>query len=287
MDLSDAYDKLLQSWISPLASSVPGKVRIGLEKRLRKIVAQLCLASLGLRLGPRSGSSNPVDGQDAINSAKLTLPVREKGTTSGYSERGKGKSRETSASPQPLPSGSQGGRLIHGSAPVETLLPTPGRTPFLHSRSSVSSQERPENAACEHLRNLTSLTVQSPLSASMSNLLSHWTVGMDPANYDWDATRRALATPSDTEGIGDEAQVKRHQRAERRLKRQRQDTLGASSQPQASARWDSQPEPARGTQGSSQIAESLMVPTSQVEPGRYGSRQVSAAKATKRRKHGF
>ena len=287
LELSDAYDKLLQSWISPLAPSVPGKVRIGIEKRLRKIVAQLCFASLGVRLGPGRGGSNQNDGQDAVDLAKLTLPVRERETTSGYSERGQGKSRETSASPQPIPPGSQGEGLMRGSALLESSLPTPGRTPSLHSRSSISSQDRRYNPACERLRSLTSLTAQPPLSASMTNLLSHWTVGMDPANYDWDATRRALATASDTEGAGDEVEVKRRQRMERRSKRQRQDTVGTSSQPQAPSTWDSQPEPAQATQGSSQITEKLMFSMSQVEPGRYGSRQVTAAKATKRRKHGF
>lgn len=289
VDLSYAYDKLLQSWISPLASNVPGKVRIGLEKGLRRIVAQLCFASLGVRLGSRRGSPSQNDGQDSMSLAKLTLPVREKGTDSGHSERGKGKSRETSASPQPRRSGSQGGGLMRAPAPPEACLPTPGRTPSQHSRSSMSVPDGSENPAYERLRNLTSLTAQPPLPASTSNLLSHWAVGVDPAQYDWNATRRALATASDTEGTGDEAQMKRRQRIERRLKRQRQDTLDTSSQPQAraSATWDSQPEPARGTQGSSQIAESLIFPMSQVGPGRYGSRQVRTAKATKRRKHGF
>lgn len=289
VDLSYAYDKLLQSWISPLALNVPGKVRIGLEKRLRRIVAQLCFASLGVQLGPRPGSSKPVDGQDSMSLAELTLPVREKETDSRHSERGKQKSRETSASPQLMRSGLQGGGMMRASAPPERSLPTPGRTPSQHSRSSMSVQDGSENPAYERLRNLTSLTAQPPLPASVSNLLSHWAVGTDPAQYDWAATGRALATASDTEGTGDEAQRKRRQRMERRLKRQRQNTLDISSQPQAraSATWNSQPEPARGTQSSSQIGQSSILPMSQVEPGRYGSRQVPRAKATKRRKHGF
>ena len=289
VDLSDAYNKLLQSWIAPLASSVPGKVRIGIEKRLRKIVAQLCFASFGVRLEPRPGSWKQSDGQDAMDWAKLTLPVRGKGTAAGLSERGKAKSRETSTTPQPMPSVSQGGGLTNDSALLEASLPTPGPTPSLHSRNSISSQDGPDKAACERLRNLTSLTAQAPLPASMTRLLSHWTVGMDPANYDWDATRRALATGSDTEGTGDEGQVKRRQRMERRLKRPRQDSIGARSQPQGGSMWGSQAEPAGGTPSSSQIqlTEALLFPMSQVEPGRYGSRQASRPKAPKRRKHGF
>lgn len=287
VDLSDAYEQLLQSWISPLTSSVPGKVRIGVEKCLRKIAAQLSFASIGVRLGPRPGETDQVDGRHAMNLAALNLPVREKGMTTENSERGKGKSRETSASPRPMLSLPQGGGLMRHSRLLEAALPTPGPTASLHCHSSISSQDHPENAACESLRSLTSLTAQAPLPASLSSLLSHWAVGMDPANYDWDATRRALATVSDTEGTGDEAQVKRRQRMERRLKRQRQDTVDTSSQPQAVGRWDSQPEPVGATQGSSQVTEGLIFPMSQVEPGRYGSRQGTRPKATRRRKHGF
>ena len=290
VNLSDAYDKLLHSWVAPLPSRVPGKVRIAIEKVLRKLVVQLCFASLGVRLGPRPGPLNQIDGHEATDLAKLALPVREKGITTGTTDTGKGKTRESSTSPQSIPPVFQGSDFMHDSGTLESSLPTPDPTPSLHSRSSISSPNRLQDPACERLKTLASLGAQPPLPASMLNLLSHWAVGADPANYDWDATRRALATASDTEGTGDEAHAKKRQRMEKRLKRQRQDTVGASSQPQVATTWGSQPEPARATQGSSQVTESgerLIFPTSQVEPGPYGGRHAIAAKPSKRRKHGF
>ena len=62
-----------------------------------------------------------------------------------------------------------------------------------------AGREFQEDASSFNLRPLVSLTPQPRLPQKLSNILSHWRLGDDPASYDWEAAQRATALV-DSEG---------------------------------------------------------------------------------------
>lgn len=217
---------------------------------------------------------------------QLTLPVRSRTFRSNLSTKGKGKARSTS-------------RTRHQSA-ISTIysdlprgsLPTPAPTPSLHSQASLSSTTRLVDPACARLKALAQLTPQPPLPDSATRLLEHWTLGTDPANYDWESTKRRLQPRTASEAREDERRAEQRRRYEKSLKRQqiRESAMGSSSQvvapPVLSA---SQPDPAGPTQGSSsQVGESWGAAASQRVSGVFANRVPKKGKVGKgKRRKGF
>ncbi|KAK3170886.1 hypothetical protein OEA41_002970 [Lepraria neglecta] len=277
IQLSAVYDSFIKAWIAPLSRSIPGRARIALEKLLRDLTAKICLASYEMRVVRETDldeEAPPGDGTGA--GAEFVLPVRRR--VSATSLR-KGKELVARSS-SPLAS-SQISQDV-GFLPSSPLraLPTPEPTPSLRSKSSASSLAAAEDPASLRLKAYASLAPQPALPIKMSNLLNHWEVGADPANYDWEAAQQAFNDEDESEN---EARAKQRQRSERRRKRQRQETIGASSQPPPKRLGGSQPQVAQETQGSSQPADSMAI-ASQIEPGRF---RVRAKPKKKKRTGGF
>ena len=276
IQLSTVYDSFIKAWIAPLSRSIPGRARIALEKLLRDLAAQICLASYEMRVVRETDfdeEAPPGDGTGA--GAEFVLPVRRR--VSATSLR---KGEELAArSSSPLAS-SQISQDV-GFLPSSPLraLPTPEPTPSLRSKSS--SLAAAEDPASLRLKAYASLAPQPALPIKMSNLLNHWEVGADPANYDWEAAQQAFNDEDESEN---EARAKQRQRSERRRKRQRQETIGASSQPPPKRLGGSQPQVAQETQGSSQPVDSMAI-ASQIEPGRFRGR--AKPKKKKKRTGGF
>lgn len=268
LSLLQIYDSLIRCWITPLASSIPGRVRATIEKRLREVAVQIFLASYGIQSEPR-----PIqDENDPLTEQGLfTLPVRRK------SKEREAPSR--ASLPQLFSQVSQDAGFTQSNpqAPPD-IPPTPDPTPSLYSNSSASSLHPSEDPASQRLRTLASLTPQPFLPRSMQNILGHWTVGTNPDAYSWEAKQAALETEKSTEP---EAQTKKRRKSEKQLKRKRQNTMPSSSQsvPTPSAQLvpppivsaSQPPQAARATQASSQFSEDV-APVTQEERGVFGGR---------------
>lgn len=274
-ELSSIYESLIETWIVPLSRQVPGRGRIALEKVLRDMTGQICLASYAVRINVSAGGKEENDQTESLEAgARFELPVRRRASVTSLG-KGKGKERaDAMSSPPPVSSQMSEDAGFTPSSPV-AALPTPEPTPSLRSRSSVSSLAGSEDPSSLHLRAYAGLTPQPALPANLSDLLGQWQDGADPAKYDWEAAQQATITGSD-----DELRSRQHRRAGKQRKRQRDHTVGPSSQPEPKRLGGSQPQQGRDTQdmqGSSQQTERA-VTMSQVEPGKFGGRRIKSKK---------
>ena len=276
-ELSSVYEDLIQTWIVPMSHQIPGRVRLTLEKSLRDLAGQICLASYAMRVNlGREGEEEKDQSENWEAGARFELPLRRRTSATNLS-KGKGKERsDVLSSPPPASSQvSEDAGFMPSSA--FAALPTPEPTPSIRSRSSVSSLASSEDPASKRLRAYASLTPQPVLPRKMSNLLAHWQVGVDPAKYDWEAAQQANITQ---DGNEDEPRERQRQQAERQHKRQRENTVGPSSQPTPKRLGTSQPQQGLDTrhmQGSSQQTGTA-VTMSQVEPGNFGGRHAKIKK---------
>lgn len=269
IQLAQVYDGLIKAWIVPLSLKVPGRARIALEKFVRDLAAQICLASHELRLeSGRQDDEGPTDGKITNPNVQFALPVRRKVSASNLR---KGKEPATRSSP-PLASSQISEDVGFVPPPELATLPTHGPTSSLHSQNSVSSLAASEDPSSRRLQAYCSLAIQPSLPAKMSNLLIQWNTGGDPLNYDWEAAQQALLDDESE----DQTQAKKRQRTEKRQKRQRQTTVGPSSQPPPKRLGGSQQQ-VQETQGSSQPTQALLT-ASQPEPGRFGGSLVKGRK---------
>lgn len=269
-NLSEIYDKCVELWISCLPRQIPGPVRLAVERLARTIATELYLSSTTLLfrhksviLPETSRSEERVD---------FTLPVRAKPGSLGQV-----------ASQEDLAP----------SFPPAPRLPTPkinASTPL--QNHPVKSSEQLEDGAISRLRAYgLKIKTQPSLGARKSAILSHWprTPGADPSQYSYEASQNAVSSDQDPheESDDDEASIrkrkeeKRRRREERFLKRERQNTLDASSQQVPTTVFGgSQPGP---TALHLAISQSAGVPMTQPDRGLFGSRLGQK----KRRKVGF
>ena len=278
--ISDLYNSLIAAWIGPLSHGVPNRTRISVEKMLRNLAGQLCLASYAMI--PDSAEENGDEEPDKPSTtATFTLPVRRRVSLTNFK---KDKEPETKSSPPPLPS-SQPPTDV-GFLPSSPLraLPTSELAPPLPSQISATSST--EDPASRNLQAYASLTPQPALPIKLSNLLDHWQVGADPATYSWEAAQQAFAS-NDEEEL--EAHAKRRKRTEKHRKRQREHDLGSSSRPVSDRLGGSQPQQAQKDGLESSQTTASMVTASQAEPGRFGgqSRKVKKKRSSGLRPAGF
>ena len=233
------YENLLALWITTLASRIPSRTRIALDKQLRQISAELYLSSHALHYGP-SLSNMPEIGSPASVDNKLSIPLRWKGSLPRFS--GKHKENDGSSSSFPMePESSQ---------PVGSMLLTPKATPSLNSQRSGSPAAEPGYSPYHRLKTLTTLQPQASLSEPVAKLISHWELGEDPQSYDW----RSMHKRSDPhDSAGDEVQ-RRRLRREKRLKRHQNESHATSSQVDLPPSYNTQPETPLRQQASSQMA---------------------------------
>ena len=272
-ELHSIYEHLIQTWIVPMSRQIPGRVRIAMEKILRDIAGQICLASYAIRIDVVSkGEEDEDHSEDGEAGARFILPVRRRTLATSL---GKGKGKERSdAVPSPPPVSSQMSEDASFMPPSALpALPTPEPTPSLRSGSSMASLASSEDPASQRLRAYASLTPQPALPAKMAKLLGHWQVGVDPAKYDWEVAYQANVTE---DGSGDESQKRERERAAKRRKKPRESTVGPSAQPTSKRLGNSQPQQGQvppNLQSSSQQTERA-VTMSQVEPGKFGGRHA-------------
>lgn len=282
--ITSTYDTILQNWIAPLPSNIPVRVRQNKERLARRVAAEVMLASTRCRrdeLPGRDDEPKPGPSQDS----NISLPV--------LPSKPAGMEQEWPSS-QSLPTASQS-----SMPPPSQLLPPPPTKPL-----APPSNSHPLTRLRKHLYIGETSTTQIDIPPNVDQLLSHWRVGDDPSTYDWDATERSLR-PERFDETSQEQREKARRKKERRAKRQqREDELMKSkafSQPIVVQRSSpgpvfnssSQVQPQGSSQGPLTVsgfggpgAMDLLVPMSQIEPGRFGGRQ-DKKKKKKARVSGF
>lgn len=294
--LSQVYESLIVSQIGPIPSETPSRVRIAMEKQLRALAAQLCLAAFTVHINIEAIDPKvPTEPELPTQDSTFSIPVRRKGPavslTGGRKEVVKPSSLQTKPSaPFPESSASQ-------NMPTSNFQATPLQSTT--AEYSASQQTFSEDPSSINLRTLVSLAPQPLLPAKLSNILTHWNVGEDPQTYDWNAAQRATALPN-SEAIAAE-QARLEKAAKKAKKRAKISTLLARRDaPYAYAvegDVQTQPEPQSVmepksqaiTVGSSQIPESSQMGaaiSSQPLAGRFAGGQ-KGLKAKKGRKKGF
>ena len=288
VDLLQVYESLIRSDISPLPLNIPGRVRIEREKRLRSIAAEIFLAAHTICAPANILSAGKVDpNMEPTQGSNFLLPVRERDPVLPSS------SQIAPAVNQPL----------YSSSPAAANLDLLESQPFPTEKTpGKDKRDFTEDPSSVYLRNLVSLTPQPLLPPKLSNILSHWRVGEDPASYDWEASKRLTAVP-DEETLEAE-QVRQKRNAIKAKKRARNNTLesgvlsdAASLQTQGESSSQpafSKPPDVRSQEAPPVIASSQIVPESSQMGGSLGvssqplaGRFAGGKKAKKGRKKGF
>ncbi|KAL8711343.1 MAG: hypothetical protein Q9220_004240 [cf. Caloplaca sp. 1 TL-2023] len=243
---------------------------------IRGIAAQVHLASYGLgqqlidrqiRQVPRISygedqpmSKFPVRGHEASSTASRQAKVEDPVQT--FAEPGASRSSRDNA-----------------SIPIANL-PTPEPTPSIQSQGSSSVVGEREDSASQRLRALASLAPQPQLPSVMKGILSHWSIGQNPDNYDWEGSQISLYTSGDSTGLDKMTPRKKQKPSAQPSRQQVQSTVGAFSQPMPIRLGASQAGAPRDSQPSSQFEPITM---SQPQPGHFGS----SSKLRKKRRQGF
>lgn len=277
--LLQIYEKAIQNWITSLSPDIPSRVRLYLDERLRSIVTQVFLASLGIqRLSsiPSEGSAPDMDSA----SNRLILPERRK-DTAAVPSKGKERSQATQLSHglDTIPSSSQ---------PSTRDAQTSSQT---HPQKSAYSDVEAESESYNRLRTLTSLDVQRTLPKTARDVLSHWELGADPSKYNWEALQEALAQAEKGEENLDRRQsMKQRRRQEKQSQRQRDSVVEGTSQPQPPMVQSSQFEAPPIVQ-SSQIGPFITSRQLQRTPfggsSQFSSSQVVSLSQRKKKRAGF
>ena len=264
-ELSSIYEILIQTWIVPLSRRIPGRVRIALEKLLRDLAGQICLASHAMRVDIRlKGEDEAAQPENVDNGAQFELPVRRRRSATSLS-KGKGKERsDVESPPPPPPPPASPSQISSDTAPTPSsaveALPTPEPTPSLRSRSSISSlTSSGYPSAGQRLQAYASLTPQPPLPTGIQTLLDHWECGADPGNYDWEAVQHATTIPGNNSG--DESP------SPKKLKKQQDQGVAAETPPRKKAKKS----PVRPPSSSSSSQPTLSSERQQAQQSQHGT----------------
>ena len=259
-DLLKIYNQLAENWMASLPLKLSPQARLSKFKLIRQVAVELCMSSLGV--SSRDLASNMVTApiQDDDDSAE-PLSNKEDATTRESSPG------NISSMISSLP-----------SRELDFRLPTPARTPSLHSHAT-SASELKEDPAISRLRQY-AVSIGSRPDVGKPAILSQWpsTPGADPAQYSWEATRKAAA-----EADSDEERHKRVRKEELRRRRRtekflRQEGLQVAelvSQPMVAIPSGSQPAFAHNGFSSQPVDD---IPMTQPDRGVFGSRSVKPTK---------
>jgi RNA polymerase I-specific transcription initiation factor RRN6 len=186
--------------------------------------------------------------------------------------------------------GNDGESAMEGHVPLPSAVP--GNSTLEEPDSSavprnglVRTDESNAGTAYASLSSLTTFNSQRPVPRNVASMLSHWSPGVNPDDYDWQRMTQALEN--------EEAQRSNPTTPKRRLRKKPSKGAGLDSParlPDSSAvpvvrQWGSQPdnEPPRLRLHSSQAMEEDL-PMTQVERGIFGGREAGKKPAVKARK---
>jgi len=233
------YNNLISRWLSPLNPLVAGRIRLVKEQLIRRIAAELSLASHCIRKRHSVPEASQEQETPQTTESQAELPV---------------------LSSQTVPS---------SSLPT----PSPSTSPSLHGQAF---SEAP-SSALDRLRSYTTINLPSALptaSTSTQRILSHWSLYSSPSDYNWAATTTALSrsTEADTasSALSDRQRARLRRKSEKLAARTARENTLATSYAETLAR-------APALLSSSQLPISLEVPSaSQSQAGTDKKRRREA-----------
>jgi RNA polymerase I-specific transcription initiation factor RRN6 len=262
LGIARLYDSLVFDWLSPLSEKIPGKIRVSKERLIRKILSEL-VASRIVFYRERIQSSYPENGANDEHPLRPESPMLKS---------------ELDFSSQPT--------LPGVSLSQDTADFPPSSQPPSQPFAADSSESIPT------LQLYTSLSVQPQISRRVALTTSHWETSADPASYDWDAETRRVQEEEELYGEDPQAIQRRKRRAERRRQRQlermsQQSNVSSSVAPSVMIESSQPPDLPSSSFGrvlpSTQTVE-VHIPSSQVFPASFGSREAGKKPLAKDRK---
>ena len=309
------YEALIKVHLTPMTENVPGPARKTVERCVRSIAAGLLLASFTVEKPSGSNDDTFEDHSAEVQELhSFNLPVRRKGSIpQPPAPQG---IRAISTEPVAIASNSSpslGNETTSQKqfAPApDVAAPSPAERP---DATATPAPAPPSQANTTHrpLSSLVNFSAQPPLPTKLTETLQHWTIGADPALYDWAATQTAPTsqTEAETEDLSEPSSSGRRKKVKRRKLSRSMDfdraaagprppsaglhVVASASQPVPAVRLtESQPSQMQGGGGSSQpttaTQESQVGQTmSQLVAGKYGNRRLKPKGLMKKRKEGF
>ena len=268
--LSHSYDALVTSWISSLSRRVPGRFRTVVERVIRPVAAGLQLASYGLRVQPEVHQQQQQETHDVLyeDRTAFTLAFRGAPTFADDSRRVKTKAIQQASAHFELPQALQEQNSI-----AAANLPTPEPTPSVRSKSTQSEAEDP---ATQRLRALAEIASQPPMPHNVMGILSHWSTGQNPEDYDWEACKARYERGDKIDEAEERVRAKKRRRKEYFTKQKVDNTVASLSQSFPPRVTASQVDPPSHQQYSSQA---VMGPASQPLPSPYRKSTKNERKA--------
>ncbi|KAJ9405109.1 hypothetical protein DTO045G8_7122 [Paecilomyces variotii] len=267
LDVVEIYNVLVRKWLSMLPLRIPGRTRVAKDRIIRGVAGELSLARVNLL---RNVETPAVDNDAMTMSSpeKNEFPVR-----TDFSAESQGPATIRS-SPPPLPS-------TYGTYGSE-------RTMRDAAHPARKSDQTPLFA---RLSSLTSLEESRTPPKNVAEMLSHWSVGSDPATYDWQRTVQELE--NEDLRIREKSTTPRRRsrkRAPQSLSQGTPTTIPVLPTVPVVRQWGSQPQDAPPAVQSSQVTDEHL-PMTQIERGLFGGREAaprkSIGKARKKRAAGF
>ena len=297
-EFREIYNTLVQGYLSFLPSKLPLRNRAMLDRSLRQVALQSWLASRTTRpLKIPADRDRRAFDPDAEPQGNLIFDLPMRRIPSGSSMgavKGRERAFQCSSSP-PAASSSQPQTSVtsmRSSSHRSERSRTGVSTRSTQSQSSSSTAAPSEDPASQRLRALVSLTPQPALPTNLSSILAHWTVGADPADYNWAATQNAFAIDKEGDERTDASESRKSKRKKRLQQKSMEDWSASHPLRDRTALGGSQPTPAvlAGSQPTGMVDSSQtvatqdggLVPMSQPVRGRFGMRTGKDVRKKKR-----
>ena len=312
------YEALIEAHLTPVTENVPGRARVTIERSIRTIAAGLLLATFTIERPSGSGDGTFEDQSTEVQELpSFDLPVRRKGRF--FQPPAPQGTRTTSTEPIVTATNSspfsrdETTSLMQSTPTLDDAASSPAERP--DATATPAPAPHPNTPPHRPLSSLGNFSAQPPLPTKLTETLQQWTIGADPALYDWAATQTApmSQTEAETEDLSEPSSSGRRRKIKRRKMSRSMDLdrgAAAGPRPSSSAPYNvisaSQPVPAvRLTEsqpsqilaggGSSQ--PTIMTGTqesqggqtmSQLVAGKHGNRRSKPTKGLmKKRKEGF
>ncbi|GAD97958.1 hypothetical protein ACLA_026600 [Paecilomyces variotii No. 5] len=258
----EIYNDLVRKWLFKLPSRIPGRTRVAKERIIRGVAGELSLARVNLL---RNVEALTVDNDATSSPGRGEYPFRT----------------DISAEPQ-------GPRTIQSSPP----LPSNYGPDRLKSTSTANARQMSHQMPLfAGLSSLTTFEESRTPPKNVAEMLSHWSVGSDPATYDWQRTVQQLE--NDDLRVREKSTTPRRRsrkRAPQSLSQNTVTTIPVLPTVPVVRQWGSQPQDVPPAVQSSQAVDEHL-PMTQVERGLFGGREAaprkSIGKARKKRAAGF
>lgn len=268
VDLSKTYDVMINEWLASLPQGIPNSTRRMKEKVIRGVALDLILARL-VRISNRpsddgtSHAGESADTDHVMEDSSLldqgaALPIRSSRVP--VSSQSPEKPRLTTKC-----IGAQPRRDEAPTAPSEQVS-----APVYSSLSAFTTFNKPRR-----------------MPRNVTNLLSHWKPGVDPATYEWQKTSHALEEEETQRTSGPGTPRRGRKKRTQQSMAPEASTLPPTPVAPLIRAWGSQPERAVFPLVSSQLTVDE-APMTQTERGLFGVREgKKSSKAKKKRAAGF